>query len=96
MKYIKRFEEINEGFWDSVFGKPTVDDAAHDSLRGQGWSHRGKETRGEETQKEDEFIMFNGQKFYPDQIEYADYQDLGELPRLENGKLIIANPAWNL
>jgi hypothetical protein len=96
MKYIKRFEEINEGFWDSVFGKPTVDDAAHDSLRGQGWSHRGKETRDEETQEEDEFIMFNGQKFYPDQIEYADYQDLGELPRLENGKLIIANPAWNL
>ena len=96
MKYIKKFEEINEGFWDSVFGKPTVDDAAHDSLRGQGWSHRGKEARDEETQEGDEFIMFNGQKFYPDQIEYADYQDLGELPRLENGKLIIANPAWNL
>jgi hypothetical protein len=53
MKYIKRFEEINEGFWDSVFGKPTVDDAAHDSLRGQGWSHRGKETRDEETQEEE-------------------------------------------
>jgi hypothetical protein len=96
MKHIKRLEEMNEGFWDSVFGKPTVDAAAHDSLRGKGWSHRGKETRDEETQKEDEFIMFNGQKFYPDQIEYADYQDLGELPRLENGKLIIANPAWNL
>jgi hypothetical protein len=45
---------------------------------------------------EDEYIMFNGQKFYPDQIEYADYQDLGELPRIENGKLIIANPAWSM
>lgn len=96
MKYIKRFEEINEGFWDSVFGKPTVDDATHDSMRGQGWSHRGRETRDQETQMEDEYIMFNGQKFFPDQIEYADYQDLGELPRIENGKLIIANPAWSM
>jgi hypothetical protein len=40
--------------------------------------------------------VYKGEKFYPDQIEYADYQDLGDLPRVEDGKLLIANPAWGL
>jgi hypothetical protein len=40
--------------------------------------------------------MFDGQKFYPNQIEYADYQDLGDLPRVEDGVLIIANPGWSM
>jgi hypothetical protein len=44
----------------------------------------------------DNYIMFNGEKFFPDQIEYADYQDLGDLPRIEDGKLLIANPSWGL
>lgn len=38
MKHLKEYynsnPKINEGFWDSLFGKPSVDDAAHDSLRG--------------------------------------------------------------
>ena len=80
--------EINEGFWSSLFGKPTIDDASHDSLRGQGFSHRGRD--------EDNYIMFDGQKFYPDQIEYDDYQSTKKIPRVENGKLIVANPAWSL
>jgi hypothetical protein len=92
MKNIKDYgsfkTEINEGFWSSLFGKPTVDDAAHDSLRGQGFSHRGRD--------EDNYIMFDGQKFYPDQIEYDDYQSTKKIPRVENGKLIVANPAWSL
>ena len=41
------------------------------------------------------YIMFNGKKFYDEDIEYADNQDLGEIPRVENGKLIIANPNWS-
>ena len=93
MKNLKEYgtfkNEINEGFWDSLFGKPTVDDAAHDSLRGQGWSHRGKAD-------EDNYIMFDGQKFYPDQIQYDEYQSTKKIPRVENGMLIVANPAWNL
>jgi hypothetical protein len=97
MRQIKDFKDfskkqINESFWNSIFGKPTIKDAAHTSLRGTGHSHTGKE----DDQKEHNFIMFKGQKFYPDQIEYADYQDLGELPRIENDKLIIANPAWSM
>ena len=79
---------VNEGFWSSLFGKPTVDDAAHDSLRGQGFSHRGRD--------EDNYIMFDGQKFYPDQIEYDEYNSTKQIPRVENGKLIVANPAWGL
>jgi hypothetical protein len=39
--------------------------------------------------------MFNGKKFYDEDIEYADNQDLGEIPRIERGKLIIANPNWS-
>jgi hypothetical protein len=92
MKHLKKYNQleskVNEGFWDSLFGKPTIDDAAHDSMRGQGWSHRGKD--------EENYIMFKGQKFYPDQIQYDEYNSTKEIPRVENGKLIVANPAWSL
>jgi peptidoglycan hydrolase-like protein with peptidoglycan-binding domain len=79
---------INEGFFDKLFGKPTVDDAAHDSVRGQGFSHRGKD--------EENYIMFKGEKFYQDQIEYDDYDSTKPIPRIEGEKLIVANPAWSL
>lgn len=79
---------INEGFFDKLFGKPTVDDAAHDSLRGQGFSHRGKD--------EENYIMFKGEKFYQDQIEYDNYDSTKPIPRIEGGKLIVANPVWSL
>ena len=90
MKHIKPFEELTESFWNDNFGKPTVKDAAHDSLRGQGHSHTKKSDSGEQA------VVFNGQEFYPDQIEYAEYGDLGEIPRIENGKLIVANPGWSM
>ena len=82
MKYIKTFE----GLFSWLSGDK-VSDASHDSLRGKGFSHRGKDEKN--------YIMFNGQKFYDEDIEYADYQDLGEIPRIERGKLIIANPNWS-
>ena len=92
MKNIKHYDSfspnVNESFWTSIFGKPTVDDAAHDSLRGQGFSHRGKD--------EDNYIMFDGQKFYPEQIKYDNVNSLKSIPRVENGMLIVANPAWSL
>lgn len=92
MKHLKKFENIsknvNEGFWNSIFGKPTVKDAAHDAVRGTGFSHTGKD--------EENYIMFNGQKFYPDQIEYDDAYSTKQIPRIEGDKLIVANPAWNL
>lgn len=84
--------EVNENFWTSIFGKPTVDAAAHDSLRGQGFSFRGRDTE----RSEDNYIMFDGNKFYPDQIEYDEYQSTKPLPRVEGDKLIIANPAWSM
>lgn len=89
MKHIKEYTEITESFWTDAFGKPTVKTAAHDSLRGKGFSHTSRDERGEA-------IIFNGQEFYPDQIEYADYNDMGEIPRIEGGKLIITNPAWSM
>ncbi len=92
MKHIKKYQsnnsEINEGFWDSLFGKPTVDDASRDQMRGQGWSHRGKD--------EENYIMFQGQKFYPEQIQYDNPYSTKPIPRIENGILIVSNPAWNL
>jgi hypothetical protein len=84
----KKKSKVNENFWSSIFGKPTVKDAAHDQLRGQGYSHTGKD--------EDNYIMFNGQKFYQDQIQYDDYQSTKPLPRVEGHRLIIANPAWSM
>ena len=83
---------IHEGFWSSIFGNPSVKDAAHTQMKSQGYSHIGRD----EERKEENYLVFNGEKFYPEQIEYADYQDLGDLPRIEDGKLIIANPAWNM
>ena len=83
--------DVNESFWNSIFGKPTVGDASHDALRGQGYSHIG---RGERS--EDNYIMFDGTKFYPDQIEYDDYHSTKPLPRVEGDILIIANPAWSM
>lgn len=83
---------IRESFWNSIFGKPNVKDAAHTQMRAQGYSHIGKD----EERKDENYLVFQGQKFYPEQIEYADYQDLGELPRIQDGKLIIANPGWSL
>ena len=84
----KKKSKVNENFWSSIFGKPTVKDAAHDQLRGQGYSHTGKD--------ENNYIMFNGQKFYQDQIQYDDYQSTKPLPRVEGHRLIIANPAWSM
>ena len=40
--------------------------------------------------------MFDGERFSQDQIEYADYNDTGRIPRVEDGMLIIANPNWSL
>ena len=83
-------EEIDESFWDDVFGRPSTKDATHTSLRGVGHSHIAND------EKEKHHIIFNGHKFYDDDIEYAEYQDMGKLPRIEGGKLIIANPSWSL
>jgi hypothetical protein len=96
MNHIKLFEnwkeerKTNEGFWSSIFGNPTVKDAAKSNLRGQGHSIIGKD------EDEENYVMYNGQKFYPSQIEYDDYHSTKPLPRVENGKLIIANPAWSM
>lgn len=87
---VEQKEENHESFWSDTFGKPSIGRATRDSYKGQGYSQRGKDD------EEEHYVMFNGEKFYDDDIEYADYQDLGELPRVENGKLIVTNPAWEL
>jgi hypothetical protein len=71
-----------------------VDRASKDSYKSKGFSVRGRDNQ--DTEEEKHFTMFNGQKFYDDDIEYADYHDLGELPRIEDGKLIVTNPAWEM
>lgn len=84
----KTSELIGESFWSRIFGKPSVDDAARASLKSQGFSHRGSDY--------DNYIMYNGQKFYPDQIEFDSLHSTKPIPRIENGVLIVANPAWSL
>ena len=84
---------VEESFWSDNFGKPSIEKAAHTSLRGTGVSSTGKDDTNADNHN---YIKFDGQKYYEDDIEYAEYNDLGKLPRLEDGKLIIANPAWSL
>jgi hypothetical protein len=95
MKHIFEYESFenrtNEGFLDSIFGRPTTKAAAETAVKGQGFSHTGKDEDNKEN-----YIIFNGQKFYQDQIEYDDYYSTKELPRIEDGKLIIGNPAWSV
>ena len=69
-------------------GYDSMGDAAHSALKSKGHSHRGKDDDGEF------YIMFDGEKFYEGDFEIADMNDMGDIPRVENGKLIIANPAW--
>lgn len=106
MRNIKNFNQfssvptdvkIKEGFWDGIFGRPTIDKAAADSLKSQGHSEvmRGAGISDEEVGDKDKlYVVFNGQKFGDENIEYASVYDTGEIPRIENGKLIIANPQW--
>lgn len=92
MKHLKNYDDqpkVNESFWNSIFGPPTVSDAAKDSLKGVGFSHRGKDER------EENFIVFKGQKFYPSEIQYDDPNSTKEIPRVEGGILIVANPIWS-
>ena len=92
IKLVKRVikeSEVDESYWDRIFGKPETKDASNSALRSKGYSHTGRE---DDTQ----YTMFDGQKFYEDDIEYANPYDTGDIPRVENGKLIIANPSWSL
>ena len=81
---------MDESYWNRIFGKPNTQDAADSAIKSKGFSHMGKED------DESKYTMFDGQKFYDDDIEYADPYDTGNIPRIEDGKLIIANPAWSL
>ena len=81
---------INEQYEDdyTASGFDSMGDAAHSALKSKGHSHRGKDDEGEF------YIVFDGEKFYEDDFEIAGHNDMGKIPRVEDGKLIIANPAW--
>lgn len=80
--------EINESLFSRLFHKPDISDASKSALKSQGYSQIAKDDENEL------YIVFNGEKFYPNDVEYADNYDTGEIPRVEDGKLIIANPMW--
>lgn len=94
MRHIKGFKNfgvrqerpIKEGLWSRLFGGDKTEDAREDSLRGAGYSHTGRDDKN--------YIMFDGQKFYDADIEYDDYSSTKPIPRVEHGKLIVANPMW--
>jgi len=81
-------ESYKDDYTASGFDK--MGDAAHSSFKSKGYSHRGKDNEGEF------YIMFDGKKFYEGDFEIADYNDTGDIPRVEDGKLIIANPVWGM
>jgi len=82
--------ELEEGYEHdyTASGLDSMGDAAHSALKSKGYSHRGKDDEGEF------YIVFDGEKFYQDDFEIAHHNDMGKIPRVEDGKLIIANPAW--
>ena len=82
--------DLEEGYEDdyTASGFDSMGDAAHSALKSKGHSHRGKDDEGEF------YIVFDGEKFYQDDFEIAHHNDTGKIPRVEDGKLIIANPAW--
>jgi hypothetical protein len=88
LRIVKR--AINEGYDDeyTASGYDSMGDAAHSALKSKGHSLRGKDDSGEF------YIMFDGEKFYEGDFELADNNDTGDIPRVEDGKLIIANPTW--
>ena len=99
MKNIKSFQNYskNNESWDSFLRGSKTDDAGRDALRGRGYSHTGTDNlHGKNTTN---YIEFDGIKFYERDLVYAQYDDTGEIPRIEGNppfqKLIIANPAWN-
>jgi hypothetical protein len=101
MKHLLEFEKydqsIEEGFLSSLFGRrPDTEDARHTVKRGQGWSQYGKDTLATDPnyREDDYYVVFKGEKFYEDDIEYDDFYSTKPLPRIENGKLIIAHPGW--
>lgn len=87
---IKKIYNLNEGLMSRFFNRtPDVDDASEDQLRSQGYSHKVKDEEHKWS------IVFDGTQYGPEQIKYADYNDMGEIPRVdEDGMLIIANPIW--
>lgn len=87
---ISNLNQQDEG-WRDIFGEPDIKDAARSAYKSQGHSMMGKD---DEQRSGEYYMVFNGEKFFPNQIEYADYQDMGDLPRVEGGMLIVPNPAW--
>ena len=92
-------KSVKEGLFNR-WTKPSIDQASDDSVKSQGYSHRGNDDLAIPA---GEYIMFNGQKFDENHFDYADINDLGIIPRIEDGKkygkegdvLIIANPNWS-
>lgn len=77
----KRRQKLREGLFD-VIGKIFS---------------KGKSSAPEESDAvsaDDSGVEFNGKKFKPDQIQYADYSDTKPVPRIEGNTLIVANPYW--
>ena len=73
-------QPLNEIFLDFL---PSVKDATEDQLKSSGSAYRGEVLGGIP------YVIFNGEKFYEEDIVIVDDYDLGVLPRVENGKLFI-------
>ena len=84
MKHVRNFNEfseINEGIM-SALAKLFKRDK--DTVKASG-----------NATVSDNSVTFQGKKFTQDQIEYDDYSSTKSVPRVEGGKLIIANPFWS-
>ena len=82
LKESKRRQNLREGLFDFI---------------GKIFS-KGKSSAPEESDNvsaDNSGVNFNGKRFKPDQIQYADYNDTKPIPRIEGNMLIVANPYWS-
>ena len=94
IKNIKSFQNYfqKKEAWNSFLRGPKTGDASRDALRGQGYSLSG--TDNLHGKNPTNWVEFGGRKFYNQDLPFAQYNNMSEIPRIEGDKLIIANLAW--
>lgn len=93
LKNLKMYENFHlDEAWNDFLRGPRTEDATRDSYRSKGFSHSGTDNLG--SKNPTDFVVFDGRKFFGEDLLFASLHDMGEIPRIEGDKLIIANPAW--
>ena len=81
LRSIQNRKQIQEGLFD-FFGK----------MFSKGKS--SKPQSSDNISSSNKGVYFNGKMYTPEKIEYDDFNSTKTTPRVEGGRLIVANPYW--